>query len=54
MCKCVQKEKIDLGLGNYDYVFTCRKTDNSPKVITIRATNDSQAKHLAEKKCQES
>lgn len=52
MCNCIQKERFNNPrLGYYDYVFQCEKSDGTRKIITLTATNDSQAKQLAELKC---
>lgn len=54
MCTCVMKEKFkNPRLGYFDYVFQCEKNDGSRKIITLTHTNDSEAKQLAELKCQE-
>ncbi len=54
MCTCKQKDKLqNPRLGYFDYVFECRKDNGRPKFITVTSTNDSQAKQLAEQKCEE-
>jgi len=53
MCECVQKERLNNPrVGYYDYVFQCEH-DGHRHVFTITATNDSEAKGLAEDKCSE-
>lgn len=54
MCTCVMKEKFENPrLGYFDYVFQCEKNDGKRRIITLTHTNDSEAKQLAELKCEE-
>lgn len=52
MCTCELKEKLNNPrLGYFDYVFQCNKINGERRILTLTATNDSQAKLLAEEKC---
>jgi hypothetical protein len=53
MCNCTQKEKQEAGLGYWNYVFECTHGDHRHIEVIRNQTNDSQARMLAEQKCQE-
>ena len=52
MCeiKFIKKESID-GHGNFKYTYQCFCSPKPLKVITVNATNDSNANFLAQEEC---